>query len=77
MTYIGPTSTLPPSARTKINTTRAKDETLPVSEQVFDTTPTTPIRERRWTDRRRRDIKPLVDMRSGDRRRRRKIDIEV
>lgn len=77
MTYIGPTSTLPPAAREKINTTRAKDQTMPVSEQVLDTTPVAPIRERRRGDRRKRNIKPLVDLRSGDRRRRRKIDIEV
>lgn len=77
MTYIGPTSTLPPSARTKINTTRARDETMPVSEQVLDTTHTAPIRERRSGDRRQRNFRPLVDMRSGDRRWRRKIDIEV
>ncbi|WP_341938461.1 hypothetical protein [Marinimicrobium sp. C2-29] len=77
MTYIGPTSTLPPSARTKINTTRAHDQTLPVSEQVFDTTPVAPIRERRRADRRRHRRKPLVEMRSEDRRQRRKIDIEV
>lgn len=77
MTYIGPTSTLPPAARTKINTTRAYDQTLPVEEQVLDTTPVAPIRERRRGDRRRRNVKPLVDMRTGDRRKRRKIDIEV
>lgn len=77
MTYIGPTSTLPPSARTKINTTRARDETMPVSEQVLDTTPTAPIRERRAGDRRQRNFRPLMELRAGDRRRRRKIDIEV
>lgn len=77
MTYVGPTSTLPPAARTKINTTRARDETLPVDEQVLDTNPVAPIRERRHRDRRRRNLKPLVDMRSSDRRRRRRIDIEV
>lgn len=77
MTYVGPTSTLPPSARTKINTTQARDQTLPVNEQVLDTTPVPPIRERRRTDRRKHNRKPLVEMRSGDRRRRRRIDIEV
>ena len=77
MTYIGPTNTLPPSARNKIRTTRARDETLPVSEQVLDTSLTEPVRERRRSERRRRHLKPLVDLRSGDRRRRRRIDIEV
>lgn len=77
MSYIGPINTLPPSARTKIKTTYARDQTMPVSEQVPDTTGVTPTRERRQKDRRRQNRKPLVDSRSGDRRRRRKVDIEV
>jgi len=77
MTYIGPTSTLPPSARTKINTTQARDQTMPVSEQVPDTTAVAPIRERRRGGRRRRDRQPLIDLRAGERRSRRRIDVEV
>lgn len=77
MTYIGPTSTLPPSARTKINTTHARDQTMPVSEQVPDTTAVAPIRERRRGERRKRGRQPLVDLRGGDRRSRRHIDVEV
>ena len=77
MTYIGPTSTLPPSARTKINTTHARDQTMPVSEQVPDTTAVAPIRERRRSERRRRNRQPMIDLRSGDRRNCRGIDLEV
>lgn len=78
MSYVGPTNTLPPSARTKINTTPARDQTMPVSEQVPDATPVAPIRERRRGDRRKQNRPPLVDLRGGeDRRRRKKIDIEV
>lgn len=77
MSYVGPISTLPPSARTKINTTQARDQTMPVTEQVPDATKVTPTRERRRGDRRRQARKTMVDMRSGDRRRRRRVDIEV
>jgi len=78
MTYIGPTSTLPPSARTKINITQARDQTMPVTEQVPDTTAIVPWRrERRQRERRRHNQPPLIDLRGGDRRSRRRIDVEV
>jgi|GEM_PF-1735005 len=77
MSYVGPISTLPPSARTKINTTQARDQAMPVTEQVPDATKVTPTRERRQKDRRRKGSKPMLDLRTGDRRKRPRIDIEV
>ncbi|MDQ2075451.1 hypothetical protein [Marinimicrobium sp. ABcell2] len=78
MVYIGPTTTLSPSATNKLRSGYSPEHDMPVGKQVSDTQPVPPVPERRKGDRRRQQRKPVLDLRSGDRRRsRRRIDIEV
>lgn len=77
MVYLGPVTTLSPSATNKLRAGYSPEHDMPVSKQVTDTQRVTPVPERRRGDRRRHSRKPMVEMRSGDRRRRRRIDIEV
>lgn len=79
MVYLGPVTTLSPSATNKLRAGYSPEHDMPVNKQVSDTQPVAPVPERRRGDRRRRPRKPMVEMRSGDRRRRGrgKIDIEV
>lgn len=79
MVYLGPVTTLSPSATNKLRAGYSPEHDMPVSKQVTDTQPVAPISERRRGDRRRQQRTPMMEMRSGDRRRRGrgKIDVKV
>lgn len=78
MTYIGPTTSLSPSATNRLRAGYSPEHDMPVGKQVLDTQPLPPIYERRRGERRQKKRHPVLDLRIGDRRRtRHQIDIEV
>lgn len=78
MTYIGPTTTLSPSATNRLRAGYSPEHDMPVGKQVSDTQPVPTVNERRRGERRQKKRKPALDLRTSDRRRtRRQIDIEV
>lgn len=78
MTYIGPTTSLSPSATNRLRAGYSPEHDMPVGKQVSDTQPLPPVYERRQGERRQKKRHPVLDLRIGDRRRTRpQIDIEV
>lgn len=78
MTYIGPTTSLSPSATNRLRAGYSPEHDMPVGKQVSDTQPLPPVYERRRGERRQKKRHPVLDLRIGDRRRtRHQIDIEV
>lgn len=77
MVYLGPVNNYSPSLVNKLKAGYSPEHDMPVSKQVSNTQPVSPVPERRRGDRRRNRRKPMVEMRSEDRRRRRRIDIKV
>src|SRR5690625_5266885 len=78
MTYIGPTTSLSPSATNRLRAGYSPEHDMPVGKQVSDTQPLPTIYERRRAERRKTQRHPVLDLRIGDRRRTRpRIDIEV
>lgn len=76
MVYLGPIIRLTPSVKSKPSTGYEPDRDLLIDKSLPQKVH--PELERRGGDRRKRREKPLVEMRSGrDRRRKKRIDIEV
>lgn len=76
MVYLGPITRLTPVSKPKPATGYEPDRDLVVDHDLPEKAPV-PV-ERRRGDRRQRERDPLLDSRSGnDRRRGRKVDIEI